>query len=674
MNYWKWQVSWFLAGVAVVSLLFLGVSMHVSADDEPADAWNPDIGEELAPCGDTESDDQDFGDIFVPCGDIADDPGAAADADGDATEPEEVEGQSDDGRISEQDVPVSPQTVAEAQKLFGLSFDEAQRDSMMDGLRSNLENYKGLRNLEIGNDVMPALQFNPLVTGRQPDLEQRPIDWKLPESVELPEHREELAFYPIEKLSVLIRDRKISSLELTELYLDRIRRYDEQLKTVVSLTPDLARRQARQADEELAQGIYRGPLHGIPYGTKDLLALEGYPVTWGSVPYRDQTIDETAVVIRKLDEAGAVHLAKLSLGELAWGDVWFGGMTRTPWNTDFGSSGSSAGPASAAAAGLVAFSIGSETLGSIVSPSTRNGVTGLRPTYDRVSRQGAMTLSWSMDKIGPITRSAHDAALVFAAIHGPPNIPQPGRSQPEIPQPGISQLGRSHSEHSHEVGSGPAGGWELSGVYDLPFNYDPDFDFARLKIGYEKAALESEYPYSSYDAEVLRVLESLGAELVPVTLPEMPYTALRMILSVEAAAAFDELTRSGRDTLMVRQIKNAWPNVFRTARFVPAVEYIQANRVRTLLMHQMNEAISGVDVYVTPSFAGNNLLITNLTGHPTVVVPTGFDPETGLPASITFSGHLFDEGTVLALARAYQSVTDHHQKVPPGFLEKAADD
>ena len=642
----KGQFSWFLAGMVAASLIFFGVNMYVlpaagpderdeSAEHaepvEPVQDWDQGYDDELVPCDDAASGEFDSDDVLVPCGDL-----------------EEID-----------EPPFISSTVAEAQKLFGLRFDEAKRDSMMDGLVSNLENYSRLRELEIGNEVVPALQFNPLLAGSLPEPVQHPIDWKLPESVDLPEHREELAFFPIEKLAVLIRERKISSLELTELYLERIRRYDDQLKVVVTLTPELAQRQARQADDELARGIYRGPLHGIPYGTKDLLALEGYPVTWGSVPYRDQTIGETAVVIRKLEEAGAVHLAKLSLGELAWGDVWFGGMTRSPWNTEFGSSGSSAGSSSATAAGLVAFAIGSETLGSIVSPSTRNGVTGLRPTYDRVSRQGAMALSWSMDKLGPITRSAHDAALVFSAIHGPLKRPESseGGSSTDVMPSGMITTGLLPT-----------------GVYDLPFNYDPEFDFAGLKIGYEKSAFESEYAYKNYDAEVLRVLESLGADLVPISLPEMPYAALRMILSIEAAAAFDELTHSGRDSLMVRQIKNAWPNVFRTARFVPAVEYIQANRARTLLMHQMHEAVSGVDVYVTPSFAGNNLIITNLTGHPSIAVPTGFDPETGLPASITFSGHLFDEGTILALARAYQSVTDHHRQIPPGFLEQAAGD
>ena len=590
-----------------------------------------------------------------------------------------------DGGPGIDDPPFVRHDVDRAQQLFGLQFDEAQRDSMMDGLRTNHDLYEIMREIDLPNNVVPAMQFNVLAAGSLPDMEQRPVDWKLPESVSLPENREELAFYPVEKLAVLIRDSKITSLELTELYLDRIARYDGELKTVVTLTADLARRQARQADEELARGTYRGPLHGIPYGTKDLLDLAGYPSTWGSEIYRDQVATETAAVIRKLEEAGAVHLAKMSLGELAWGDVWFGGMTRSPWNTEYGSSGSSAGSASATAAGLVAFAIGSETLGSIVSPSTRNGVTGLRPTYDRVSREGAMALSWSMDKLGPITRSAHDAALVFAAIHGPAERKaddgysgNAGHGSTGVglhtpPDAVIAGDGHGDGRRSGRAAdaavSDPVLIHRKTGVFDLPFNYEPDFDFENLKVGYVKSAFESDYGYREYDRAVLEVLESLGAQLVPIELPKLPAAAIRFILSVEAAAAFDEITRSGRDTMMVRQIKNAWPNVFRTSRFVPAVEYVQANRIRTLLMEQMEEAIRGVDVYVSPSFAGGNLLITNLTGHPSVSVPTGFDPEVGLPSSITFNGHLFDEGTVLALARAYQSVTEHHHRIPPAFLD-----
>lgn len=529
-----------------------------------------------------------------------------------------------------------PQTVTEitahaiqqAETLFGLEFSEAKRDSMMDGLNANLQAYVALRAMELGNEVWPAVQFNPVPIGKTFDTKQNPISWNLPEGTTLPANPDDLAYYSVAELSVLLRDGKITSLELTEFFLSRIEKFDPVLKAVITLTPDLAREQARRADDELSRGLYRGILHGIPYGTKDLLALEGYPTTLGAGPFRDQIIEETATVIQKLEEAGAVHLAKLTLGELAWGDVWFGGMTRTPWNTEVGSSGSSAGSASAVAAGLMPFSIGSETLGSIVSPSTRNGVTGLRPTYGRVSRHGAMALSWSMDKIGPITRSAQDAAIVFDAIYGPD-------------------------------GKDPS-------VFDLPFNYESEFDFQNLYIGYTASLFEESYPNRENDIEVLEALRKAGANLIPIELPPAPVGVMNLILSVEAAAAFDDLTRSGKDDELVRQVKMAWPNVLRTARFVPAVEHIQANRARQLLIEEMDKALAGVDVYISPSFFGGNLQITNLTGHPTVVLPNGFT-SAGMPTSITITGHLFDEGTVLSLAWAYQELTDFHKRRPEGF-------
>ena len=538
------------------------------------------------------------------------------------------------------------ESIREAEKLYGLSFSDAHRDSMMKDVITQLGYYEELRGYDIGNDVMPAMHFDPMLPWHQSEEEQHSIDWMLDEQVELPDEPEELAFYPVEKLAVLIQSGAVTSEELTRMFLERIRRYDDELKTVVTLTDSLALAQARRADREIAEGNYRGLLHGIPYGTKDLLDLKGYPASWGSKIYAGREPDYTAAVISKLEAAGAVHVAKLSLGELAWGDVWFGGMTRTPWNTQYGSSGSSAGSASAVAAGLIPFSIGSETLGSIISPATRNGVTGFRPTFGRVSRQGVMALSWSMDKIGPVTRSAHDAAIVFDAIYGPAN----------------------RTDASGDGGDATGSGYEKDpSVRDIPFNYDPEFDFENKRIGYIADAFESEHGYHEFDKRVLEKLRDLGAELVPVSLPEITAAPMRIILNVEAAAAFDEVTRSGKDTMMVRQVRDAWPNVFRAARFVPAVEYIQANRIRTLLMKQMDEAISDVDVYVSPSFVGGNLQVTNLTGHPSVSVPTGFDVESGLPVSITFNGHLYDEGTVLSLARAWQMATGYHEKIPPDF-------
>ena len=400
------------------------------------------------------------------------------------------------------------------------------------------------------------------------------------------------------------------------------------LECVITLTEDLALRQAARADAEIASGKYRGPLHGIPYGAKDLLAVRGYRTTWGAMPYKEQVFDENATVIEKLEQAGAVLVAKLTLGALAWGDVWYGGKTRNPWNLEEGSSGSSAGSAAATAAGLVPFAIGTETWGSIVSPATRCGATGLRPTYGRVSRSGAMALSWSMDKIGPICRSVEDCAIVFKAIYGPD--------------------GRDPS------------------VVDVPFEYRGRVDFDRVRVGFAKSLFEDESEGKAHDEAALRVLERLGAALVPIEFPDYPVESLAFILSAEAAAAFDELTRSNRDDLMVRQVRDAWPNVFRASRFIPAVEYINANRVRYMLIQEMQKVMSTVDVYVAPSFGGDNLLLTNLTGHPCVVLPNGFD-EAGCPVSITFVGRLFDEGTLLAVAKAYQDATGFHLKHPPLF-------
>lgn len=518
--------------------------------------------------------------------------------------------------------------IMSGERMAGLTFTPAQRDSMLEGVVNAVEGFDELRTLNIPNHVWPSVQFNPHVAGMEWPSVQYPLSWRLPTGVTMPEDLNDLAFYTVAELADLIRTRRITSTELTRLYLDRIAQYDPVLRVVITLTADLAMEQAARADQEIEEGRYRGPLHGIPYISKDLLALEGYPTTWGAMPYKDQVLDETATVLRKLNQAGAVHLAKVSLGALAWGDVWFGARTNTPWNVEFGASGSSAGSAAGVAAGMAAFAIGSETYGSIVSPATRNGVSGLRPSYGRVSRHGAMALSWSMDKIGPITRSAEDAALVFHAIYGPDDLDP--------------------------------------SVMDIPFNYRAEVDFSNLKIGYLRQAFNSTYPGQENDRATLEVLESLGARLIPIELPEFPVGPILQMLNVEAAAAFDELTRSGRDAEMVRQIRNAWPNVFRTARLVPAVEYIQASRARTLLQEQIHEAIREVDVFITPAFAGGALAVTNLTGHPSVVIPNGFN-ELGLPTTITIHAHLFEEGLALAVARSYQQVTDFHRRRPPGF-------
>jgi Asp-tRNA(Asn)/Glu-tRNA(Gln) amidotransferase A subunit family amidase len=527
--------------------------------------------------------------------------------------------------FNQTDEEVTTKDIRSFEKLIGLEFTRAERDSMLESVQQRVESYQALRALDIQNHVWPSLQFNPILPGMSFNRIQYPIDWQLPTQVRVPENRADLVFMTVAELSVLMRSRQITSVELTQLYLERLKTKGMELEAVITLTDGLAMEQARRADAEIAAGRYRGPLHGIPYGSKDLLSLQGFPTTWGATPFKDQVISETATVITRLEQAGAVHLAKLTLGALAWGDVWFGGVTKTPWNLEVGASGSSAGSSAATAASLVAFSIGSETLGSIVSPATRNGISGLRPTYGRVSRHGAMALSWSMDKLGPLTKSAEDAAIVFSVIYGPDSF------DPTL--------------------------------VDLPFNYAADFDFSTMKIGFVESAFAADYSGKANDTSTLEILRGLGANLVPVSLPEFPANAISLMLDVEAATAFDQLTISGRDDEMVRQIRNAWPNVFRAARSITAVEYVQASRARTVLQGEYFEMMRDIDVLVVPSFGGSNLLMTNLTGHPAVVIPNGFN-ERGLPTSITFIGHLFDEGTPLSLARAYQQVTDFHRQIP----------
>ncbi len=524
---------------------------------------------------------------------------------------------------------ITTQDIASAEKIINLRFTQKERKMMRENLKNDASDYAKLRKVNLANSVPPAFQFNPVVTGVNYEKETKEaMPFILPENVAFkrPPNLEDLAFYPVTALAQLIKSRQVKSTELTKMYLSRLKKYGPKLECVVTLTEELALEQAKRADEEIAAGRYRGPLHGIPWGAKDLLATKGIKTTWGARPYQDQVIDEDATVVKRLEEAGAVLVAKLSMGALAWGDVWFGGKTKNPWNYDEGSSGSSAGSAAATAAGLVGFAIGTETWGSIVSPSTRCGVTGLRPTYGRVSRAGAMALSWTMDKVGPICRQAEDCALVFEAICGPD-------------------------------------GRDLT-VVDFPFRWDPSLDLKSVRVGYLKNAFERDYPTKKNDEASLDVIRSLGIELIPFELPEnLPIDSLAFILNAEAAAAFDELTRSNRDDLLVRQTRNAWPNVFRQARFVPAVEYIQANRIRTLLMQEMARRMAGIDVYIAPSSGGNNLLLTNLTGHPAVVVPNGFN-EKGSPTSLSFIGNLFKEAKALRLALAYQQATDFHLQHP----------
>jgi Asp-tRNA(Asn)/Glu-tRNA(Gln) amidotransferase A subunit family amidase len=534
---------------------------------------------------------------------------------------------------------ITAATIASAEEVAGLKFDEAERTMMLEGLKTQEQRIEALHKIPLPNSVPPAIVFNPVPPWRTPPRESKKRMVRGPvRGVSVPLNLEGLAFLPVTELSDLVRRRKVTSLELTEMYMNRLKRYDPVLKCLITLTEGRAVAQARGADAEIARGKYRGPLHGIPWGAKDLLAVRGYKTTWGAGPYKDQVIDEDATVVQRLDEAGAVLVAKLTLGELAQGDTWYGGMTKNPWKVDQGSSGSSAGPASATAAGLIGFGIGSETLGSISSPSTRCGVTGLRPTYGRVPKTGAMALSWSMDKLGPICRSVEDCALVLDAIHGPD-------------------------------GKDPT-------AIRASFNWDASLRPSRLRVGYVKAAFDlpvtdpkdekrTLHATKKFDDRALDVLKRIGVNLIPVDLPDLPYDAMRIILTAEAAAAFDDMTRTDRDKLMVQQGRFDWPNTFRTARFIPAVDYVNANRVRSNAIRAWDELMQKVDVIVTPTGAANlsQLVATNLTGHPAVILPNGFRDD-GTTVSLTFLGGLFEEAKLLAVANAYQQATGFHLAHP----------
>jgi Asp-tRNA(Asn)/Glu-tRNA(Gln) amidotransferase A subunit family amidase len=542
---------------------------------------------------------------------------------------------------------ITAEVIAGAERLLGLTFADGEREMMLEASAKKVAEYDQLRSVPLDNGVPPVFLFDPRparARGNTPIRRQYTMSQQPP--VERPATLDEAAFYPVTQLAELIRTRQVTSVELTEMYLARLERYNAGLECVITLTADLAMRQAKQADADLAQGHYRGPLHGIPWGAKDLLAARGYPTTWGAQPYREQILDSDATVVERLADAGAVLVAKLSLGELAHGDQWFGGKTKNPWNIQEGSGGSSAGPAAATGAGLVGFAIGSETTGSIVWPALRCGVCGVRPTFGLVPRYGAMILSWTLDKLGPIARTVEDCALVLSAIYGPD-------------------------------GKDPF-------AIDAPFRWEPDLDIRRLRVGYLKSAFETagtgeagsyetvkplrklgidlrEHPEN--DNATLRLLERLGVELVPIELPTFPLDAMLMILNVEAAAAFDTLTRADQDDMLVGQDKDGLANRLRQARFIPAVEYIQANRVRSLLVEAMAELFNTIDVFVTPQLGGNNLTLTNLTGHPCVGVPNGFT-DAGMPTGINFVGKPFGEASLLAVARAVQNATDFHLRRP----------
>ncbi|MEX2466007.1 MAG: amidase [Gemmatimonadota bacterium] len=530
---------------------------------------------------------------------------------------------------------ITADEIRAAEEVLGLAFTPEEREQMLErqqffqDLAALRESYGEIRAAAPDQSVFPAMSFEP-----------GPMAWTLPEqdlgptwspapSVTRPANLEDVAFWTLAELGALLRSGQVTSVELTRMYLDRITRHDPSLELVITLLEAEALAEAERADRELATGSDRGPLHGIPYVLKDLFALEGHPTTWGAVPGGFEQMEGTATVAVKLRDAGAVLLAKVSLGALAWGDVWFGGSTRNPWNLEEGSSGSSAGSAAAVSAGLAPFGIGTETWGSIVSPTATTGITGLRPTFGRVSRAGGMAVSWSMDKVGPLCRAVEDCGMVFDALRG-------------------------------------ADGIDPSAI-DAPFNYNPGVDWSALTIGFVEADFEGDGPDAALDRATLDVLRSLGANLVPVALPDRPIGPLSLILGAEAAASFDRITLSNLDDQLPRQVADAWPNVLRSARLIPAAEYIQANRIRAQLGEDMRGIMSRVDVYLAPALRGDNSLLTNLTGHPAIAVPNGLrDPDS--PNSITFIGRLHDEATLLAVTRAYQEATDFHRMHPVAFV------
>jgi Asp-tRNA(Asn)/Glu-tRNA(Gln) amidotransferase A subunit family amidase len=538
---------------------------------------------------------------------------------------------------------VTAEMVKQAEWVAGLQLNDAERGMMLEELAEAGGGYAALRAIAIDNAVAPALVFAPAspVAPPAPTPASRAA-YSPPRPADRPASDEDLSYAGLRVLSDLLRRGKLSPVELAKVSLERMKRLDPGLFAVVNATPSIALPQAEAAGKAIAEGRWKGPLHGVPWGAKDLVAVPGAPTTWGSRIYEKQVRPETATVAARLAEAGAVLTAKTAVGELAMGDVWFGGMTRNPWKPAEGSSGSSAGSAAGVAAGYFPFAIGTETWGSIVSPSTRCGVTGLRPTFGRVPRHGVMALAWSMDKVGVIARSAEDCALAFAAIHGADPL-----DPAAVTRPFVWPAARALTDL--RVGVPKA-------LFELPAADPDDPNPAAKARGEQQKGL---------DAAVLEVLRALGVKLVPFELPgEIPVPPLAAILTAEAAAAFDGLVRSGRVKDMVRQTKDAWPNYFRLGQLVPAVEYLRANRLRTLLLRHTEEKLREVDLFVAPTFAGDALLLTNLTGHPAVVVPNGFRQD-GTPGSITFTGRLHGEADILQVAHAYQEATAFHRRRPP---------
>ncbi len=517
---------------------------------------------------------------------------------------------------------VTRATIAEAEKLAAVEFSDLERAQMLTTIGEEIERFRDRRAVELPNDLSPATIFR----ARQPET---PVPFRsqaVPSTGEpgdLPDDDPAIAYAPLHRLANWIERGQLSSERLTAIYLERLKRIGPRLECVVTLTEERALAEAARADEELRDGRRRGPLHGIPWGAKDLFDTAGIRTTWGAEPYRDRVPQGDAMVVRRLQDAGCVLTSKLTLGALAYGDRWFGGRTRNPWKPETFSNGSSAGSAAAAAAGLVAFSLGTETLGSIVSPCMRCGTTGLRPTFGRVSRQGAMSLCWSLDKVGPIGRCVEDCALVLAAINGP---------DPRDPS-----------------------------CVNVPLDFDANRPAREFKVGYCPRWFEK--PATDLDRSALEALRRAGLDLVEIELPEWPYRTLLTILFVEAAAAFEELTLSGRDDELSWQDPEAWPNAFRQTRFAPAIEYVQAQRFRRQVCAMMHDRFENVHAMISPSFGGHMLLITNSTGHPSLTLRCGFK-EDGTPHGITLWGRLFDEGTLCTIGMALEKELAVSERCP----------
>lgn len=548
---------------------------------------------------------------------------------------------------------VAPATFSEAEKLVQMQLSEAEIAQAAKSWRGNMsalyQRRTGPKKVELGPTVAPFSRVNSILPGQKVTVTKNRFVRSQIDPGPLPQKDDDIAFAPVTKLSRWIEQKKLSSELLTQLYLKRIAQYDPKLRCIITLTQDLALAQARQADTEIAAGNYRGPLHGIPWGGKDLLDTAGIRTTYGAEPYRDRVPKDDAVVVKRLNTAGAVLIAKLSLGALALNDIWFGGQTMNPWLLEEGASGSSAGPGAATAAGLVGFAIGSETGGSIVAPSMRCGVTGLRPTYGRVPRTGAMTLCWSLDKLGPMTRSVEDTLLVLEAITGP----DPG-----------------------DVSSVPS-----------TLDFDASKAVNGLRVGYFPAWMK-EAPATDVDRAALETVKKVGMVPVEVAIPNWPYQSLDLILFAEGAAAFEELTLSGGLNQLREQTYDAWPNIFRQSRFLSAVDYVQTDRMRRRVCEEMARVFEQVDLLLVPSLRDDILTITNHTGHPSLTMRAGFvevseartdwapdpsrpspkfSPPRRVPHGVTLIGRLFDEGTVgnagLALERAFGVVDER----PPGF-------